>query len=164
MLLFSSPCLSITLFSIGRISGGLKSLKPGTGEQQKPEARTSCLKDGDMSGDSEVGWMDRATYLTCLELYPSYNFRWDKKLGREQIIKKKSQPSGQMDLAILSHWLLHTFTEFSQNIWKTSTQSLKIHFLATVGKGGAKRDNCVLCEFKIMQYILESNLKYIFSV
>lgn len=57
MLLFPSPLLSITFFSIWRIPGYLRSLKLGAREQQKPEARTSCLKDGDTPGQSAVGRM-----------------------------------------------------------------------------------------------------------
>lgn len=73
MLLFLSPLLSITLFSIWRISSYLRALKPGIGEQQKPEARTSCLKDRDMPG--EMQWVDGTELLVSLARSSNLDFK-----------------------------------------------------------------------------------------
>lgn len=71
ILLFLSPLLSITLFSIWSIPSYVRSLKPGTREQQKPEARTSCLKDGDVPGESAGGGMGQS-YLGHLPGAPIF--------------------------------------------------------------------------------------------
>jgi hypothetical protein len=53
-------------------------------EAQKPEARTSCLKDGDMPRESAVRRVEQSCLCPCLEPQALLDFRLDQKLAENQ--------------------------------------------------------------------------------